>query len=302
MLAAPAYALRPNTYVASYGVDSGSCSYTAPCRTFSYALSQVQAGGVVTAIDSAGNSSFTINKAVTIMAPPGVSPSIVPVSGGAAITINALPFDAVILDGLIINGFGAGSNGIVFNSGASLTVRNCVISNMTGDGLDAFPSLNSSHSISISNTTVSNNGGYGIFVRPTGSASVSATFDHVKTQYNGASFYGIALNSQSTTGWVNGDVTDSVSSNNGGGYLAAGNGGAGGATSAILTVARSLVTENNFGVTGLGQGTNNFGFVMLSQTMIANNTTPCSGIVYSYGDNPLSNNGALCNFFQIAKD
>src|SRR5215469_14957204 len=107
VLAAPAYALRPNTYVASYGADTGTCSYTAPCRTFTYALSQVQTGGVVTAIDSAGNSSFTINKSVTITAPAGVSPNIVASAGGAAITINA-PNAAVSLQGLTLEGGGTG--------------------------------------------------------------------------------------------------------------------------------------------------------------------------------------------------
>src|SRR5215469_15298073 len=102
MLAAPAYALRPITYVASYGADSGACSYTAPCRNFSYALSQVQAGGVVTAIDSAGYSSFTISQSVTIAAPPGVTPIIIPAAGGDAIDINPSSAITVVLRGLTL--------------------------------------------------------------------------------------------------------------------------------------------------------------------------------------------------------
>jgi hypothetical protein len=274
MLAAPAYALRPNTYVASYGVDSGACSYTAPCRTFSYALSQVQAGGVVTAIDSAGNSSFTINKAVTIMAPAGVTPSIVPTAGGAAITINALPFDAVILQGLTINGFNSGLNGIVFNSGASLTVEDCIIRDMTGDGIEFFPYLNSTHSLSISNTVASNNSGYGILVQPTASASVTATFNHVTTQHNGANFYGISLNSASTTGTVFGSATDMVSSDNGGGFLVQGGG-------AFLAIFRSVAANNTIS----GVATSNLGTVVLSQTSFVNNANTCSGDMYSWGDN-----------------
>jgi hypothetical protein len=70
--AAPALALRARVFVASYGMDSGNCSYTAPCRTLNFAFNAVVAGGEITMIDSAGYDPLTITKAITITSPPGV--------------------------------------------------------------------------------------------------------------------------------------------------------------------------------------------------------------------------------------
>jgi hypothetical protein len=179
--AAPAHALRPNTYVASYGADSGTCSYTAPCRTFAYALSQVQAGGVVTAIDSAGNSPFTIDKAVTIMAPAGVSPSIQAAAGGTAITVSAGASDVVVLDGLTLAGANSAKYGVYFTSGAQLEVTNCVIRDFTFDGISVFPSTQAS--VLISNTILSNNN-VGADVASINGGPIIAAINHVTATNN----------------------------------------------------------------------------------------------------------------------
>src|SRR6516164_7440187 len=72
----------------------------------------------------------------------GVEAGVVPVAGGNAIDINASPSDAIVLRGLTLNGSGIGLNGINFNSGASLTITNCVVQNFvhtagpgTGNGI-----------------------------------------------------------------------------------------------------------------------------------------------------------------------
>ena len=183
MLAAPAYALRPNTYVASYGADTGACSYLAPCRSFSYALSQVQAGGVVTAIDSAGNSPFTIDKAVTIMAPPGVSPSIQAPANGIAITINAGSNDTVVVSGLTLNGvLNSADFGIQFNSGLRLEIINCAIRSF-GIGVEFAPTPPVTPlavvSLLISNTIVSDSGATAVDMETINGASIIATLDHI---------------------------------------------------------------------------------------------------------------------------
>jgi hypothetical protein len=77
---------------------------------------------------------LAFSHAVTITSPAGVEAGIVPLAGGDAIDINAGPTDAVILRGLTLNGSDSGSNGVVFNSGGSLTVSDCVVQNFSWMG------------------------------------------------------------------------------------------------------------------------------------------------------------------------
>jgi len=282
---APAQA-RARVFVASYGNDSNPCTFGSPCKTFQQAVNVVDAAGEVTAIDSAGFGPINITKAVTITSPDGVEAGVVPVAGGNAIDINAGQSDAIVLHGLTLNGSGVGANGIVFNSGSILTVQNCVIRNLTGQGIDFVPSTSSS--LSVLHTYVGSNGGYGILVQPSGSAS--AVFDHVEAQYNGAFAYGIALDGHSTSGLVNGTVTDSVSSNNGDGFLVLSNGTMG--INGNLMVMRSLAANNHTGLqSSAGAGYDlNAPFLRISQTIVTNNVIPCSGLVQSYGDNTVNNN------------
>jgi len=282
---APAHA-RARVFVASYGNDSNPCTFGSPCKTFQQAVNVVDAAGEVTAIDSAGFGPINITKAVTITSPDGVEAGVVPVAGGNAIDINAGQSDAIVLHGLTLNGSGVGANGIVFNSGSILTVQNCVIRNLTGQGIDFVPSTSSS--LSVLHTYVGSNGGYGILVQPSGSAS--AVVDHVEAQYNGAFAYGIALDGHSTSGLVNGTVTDSVSSNNGDGFLVLSNGTMG--INGNLMVMRSLAANNHTGLqSSVGAGFDlNAPFLRISQTIVTNNVIPCSGLVQSYGDNTVNNN------------
>src|SRR6516162_1992124 len=210
---APANA-RARVFVASYGNDSNPCTFLSPCKTFQQAVNVVDAGGEVTAIDSAGFGPILITKAVTITSPNGVEAGIVPVSGGNSITINA-PLATVTLSGLTIDGGGAGANGIFVSSGGALVIQDCVIRNMTGDGIHFVSNFDSS--LSVANTFVGNNGGYGI-----------------------------ALDASLTAGSVNGTATDTVSSNNGGGFLVQGS------PSNVnnLMVMRSVAANNHTAVQG----------------------------------------------------
>ena len=107
---APANA-RARVFVASYGNDANPCTFGSPCKTFQVAVNAVDAGGEVTAIDSAGFGPINITKAVTITSPDGVEAGIVPPVNGTAITINAGPTDEVQLRGLTINGSGTAAMG-----------------------------------------------------------------------------------------------------------------------------------------------------------------------------------------------
>ena len=165
----PAQAQRARVFVASYGSDSNPCSFTQPCRTFQAAVTAVLAGGEVTAIDSAGFSPMTINKAVTITSPPGIEAGIAPSAGGTAITIAAGPTDVVVLRGLTLEGAATGQTEIAFADGAGLEILDCVIRNFTQTGISVGPGT--FISLLISNTRVLDNPTAGIALEPAQGAS-----------------------------------------------------------------------------------------------------------------------------------
>jgi hypothetical protein len=58
-------AARDRTFVASYGTDSGSCTFGSPCKIFQFAVNNTAVGGEVTAIDSAGFQPVTISNSIS---------------------------------------------------------------------------------------------------------------------------------------------------------------------------------------------------------------------------------------------
>lgn len=124
LLAASAQATSHRTFVAASGTDAGACGPTTPCRSLSYALSQINDGGEIVITQSGGygdaTGGLTINKSVSIIAEPGVIAALAPTTGNG-ITI-ATAGVKVVVKGLTINGRG-GSNGISMTQGASLLVE-----------------------------------------------------------------------------------------------------------------------------------------------------------------------------------
>ena len=294
LASAPAHA-RARTFVASYGNDSNPCTFGSPCKTFQQAVNVVDPGGEVTAIDSAGFGPISITKAVSITSPNGVEAGIVPVSGGNSITINAGPSDTITLSGLVIDGAGTGANGVLFAAGGALVMQDCVIRNMTGDGIHFVSNVISS--LSVANTFVSKNGGNGILVQPVGSASVTTVFERVRTQYNGLNSFGsgISLDVDATAGTVSGTATDTVSSNNSNGFTAEG-------ILASLTVVRSVAANNHTGVQGTGPSPGAFGIVYFGESTITNNVVACNSQVESFRDNYIIANGNNSCIFSVSKN
>ena len=281
---APAYA-RARVFVASYGNDSNPCTFGSPCRNFQQAVDAVDAGGEVTAIDSAGFGPITITKAVTITSPDGVEAGIVP-TAGAAIIINAGASDAVMLRGLTLNGAGVGANGILFNSGGSLTVTNCVVQNFEAEGISIQLETSTTVYFAIINTLISNNRLYGIDYHAANFSKATGVIDRVVVA---GGQNGIALNGGSST---NGSTTDvavsnSVVSNNSIEGIFAGNG-------SVFTVSIDNATVNGNG-TGIHAATP--ATVRLSRSVIqgngtgTENTTNPANTFYSYGNNLIASNG-----------
>jgi hypothetical protein len=262
----------------------------------------VLAGGEVTAIDSAGFGPITITKAVTITSPAGIEAGIVPAAGSNAITVNAGPNDAVVLRGLTVNGAGIGENGIVFNSGGSLTITNCVVQNSvfdgshftTGNGILIQPTSGALDFV-ITDTIVSGNGSYGLqYLPPGGSPNVNGTIDQVTATSN--SFLGIGINPLNASGGATVvGISNSNVSNNANG-ISAENGGA------ALTVSIDNVTVANN--SGDGIFVTNTSRVLLGHSVVTgnnigiqNSTSP--NTFYTYDDNRINKNLAedICDTF-----
>jgi hypothetical protein len=291
LLVTPAYALRANTYVASYGTDSGACSYSAPCRNFSYALSQVQAGGVVMAIDSAGYGAFSINKAVTIAAPAGVSPVIVAASGGTAIAITANSSDNIKLRGLTLDGGGTGNIGIFFTAGNNLSIEDCAVRNYTFSGLVLGNNGTIPLSLTVSNSYFTGNGANGILLQPNSSGIISASID--RTVLSGNGFAGLNLIGQTSSGGaVQAAVTDSVAANNvngsnGTGFLVQ---SAQNQSVALLSLSHSSAVNNTYGISAVGtNAVLNVGLSTVSQNG-AGYSIGTGAFIFSYGDNYFDGN------------
>ena len=204
--AAPAQALVARTFLSAAGSDSNNCANVlTPCRHLATAFAATAADGEIYVLDPANYGSLTITHGVSIqghgwasIAPPGSSSSAITISApGATDKINII---GVVLDGTAL----ASTNGIVFNSGGSLTVQDSVIRNFANNGINFVPAVFSG--ISVSRTLVSKNGAYGILVQPQG-AYATAVFNRVETQYNGA--FGIAIDATATTGTITATATDS---------------------------------------------------------------------------------------------
>jgi len=285
---APAHAQQARSFVSGLGSDlnAPNCTRTAPCRTFQKAHDNTIPTGEITVLDPGSFGSVTINRNISIIN-DGVGEAGALVSGGGVgITVAAGANDRVSLRGLTIKGldpqFG-GSNGIKFISAASLTVENCAIRNMNGDGIEMIANLaaNTTTTFTLSNTLVSDNGGNGIYIQPSGLGHVKVTLNRVEMYNNSAWGLGVSGSSVNLPGRVWTAVVDSVSANNNGGIAVSSTSG-----ETRLLVLRSLVAHNvGSGLVATGGGAL---ILVAGSAMFGNHegsSVSASGFVGSFGDN-----------------
>src|SRR5262245_48831598 len=115
--ALPAQAQNTRSWVSRFGSDASACTIGAPCQTFSRALTQTNAGGLINCLDAGdfGGVQVVITKAVTIDCTgtfAGVLVSGHGSAGFASIFITASATDVVTLRGLSIEGAGSNSFGV----------------------------------------------------------------------------------------------------------------------------------------------------------------------------------------------
>jgi len=188
------------TFVAAAGNDSNVCSVTFPCRSFDRALTQTDPGGEIIALDSAGYGSATVNKTVSIIAPPGVYAGISVFPGNDGVVVNGAGI-RVKLEGLSINGLG-GNRGINNVNSSLLSVVRCSVSNMTLSGIN---SAVAGAIVEITDTTATKNGGQGL-----GAAGAGTTITVVRSQFNNNANGGVLIGNGAIA-----SIVDSVANGNG---------------------------------------------------------------------------------------
>jgi large repetitive protein len=274
------------TFVSSSGADTNPCTVAAPCASFAHAFTLTQPNGIIAALDPGKYGPLTITYPVTING-NGWAAITAPASG-AGITINA-DIGNVILTGLEVDGGDAAYNGIVFNSGASLTVSNCIVKDFisanstTGNGIMIGPT-SGTVDFTIVHTVTLNNASAGIHYLPaSGSAAATGAIDHVIASNNAI---GMAVDlSAASGGSAAVTISNSIANNNTSDGIVT----ASAMATVTVTADRDEISSNG---TGVGVGANTT--VLLSRSMIANNSTygiSNAGTADSSEDNRIYGNG-----------
>jgi Right handed beta helix region len=279
--AAPALAAAARTFVSAAGNDGNNCTNVAtPCRHLATAYAATAANGEMYVLDPANYCALTITGPVSIEGHGWAS--IAPVSNNPAITINANAVDKINIIGVVLDGAAiANTTGIQFNSGGSLSVRDSVIRNFTGNGIAYTP--NGSNQLSVSNTLISDNGNDGIDINAGGTGTTNGVLDDVEIENSGAA--GLVVDTASQT--INVTVSNSViASSTLSGIFTISNTG-----TLVTTMVQNCTVANN-GADGLETSGAGATIFVTRSTITGNNTgwAASSGVVLSYGDNNIDGN------------
>jgi hypothetical protein len=289
LYATSARAGAQRTFVASTGLDTNPCTVAAPCRSFAFALTQTNAGGEIYVLNSAGYGSVTITQSVSIV--NQTSTAGVTATSGNAITINAAATDKIVLRGLTIVGGGTAQNGVIFNTGASLAVEDCTVTQFTDTGIRFQPTVASQ--LYVSNTRVANigPGGIGIYVVPSvSSGSVQATLERVEALDDSQA--GVFIDGRLSASNVKlyATIADSVlADSTTDGIHAVGN--ASGVPTFVM-LRDSTISNNAFGLSSELNATLAVGHSTISGNGQAFFTSG-GAVLESYGDNNVNGNSAL---------
>jgi hypothetical protein len=278
---AQAFAASDIVYVSTTGLDTHPCTRAAMCKTITHALTVVNKGGEVAIVGSGTYDNFTITKAVTIAAEPGVLASFDVPANTNGITIAAGGSDIVTLRGLNLGGQGSG-NGIQVNSAGQVNVEDCVSRNFSG-ALTFTPS--SAATLRVKGGVFDSPNNVAIFVCCfIGGKATNVSIDGAKI-YNGT-FAGI--NSDAAVATITNSTLTGLDGVNGDG---------------IHVAHGSAVVANNV-ISNYGAGIGNFDTSYLSSNTITGNSVGISvsgGTAFTRGDNTVEANttnvsGALTPF------
>jgi hypothetical protein len=244
-------------FVSAVSGNDGTCtgSTTSPCRTLGVALSKAFSGDVIQ-LETGGNyfGSTITNMSITIYSPHGAG-----IFGGESpcLNINVRATDVVTLDGIQCVP-AQGNNGIVFNTGEKLRIRNSSIHGAGGALCGVLFQPNSGAELFIEHSIISengtSNGGGGVCVAPRAKAVVSGVIDRLTSQNNR---YSLRAN-----GNTNLLVQNSIFSNN---FVALSATGA----ASILRISNDSIYKNNVGLQSLTGGQ----LISVGDNVLVANTT-----------------------------
>src|SRR5262245_33934136 len=213
---APADAQVTRAWVSGAGDDANNCSRTAPCKTFSGAVSKTVDGGIVNCLDSGGFGFVTITKSITIDC-GGTFGGIVAAST-SGVTVNG---DGVVvtLRNLSIDGVGTGQIGVNFVNGSALHIESCRIWGFRSGpavGIHFAPPSGVTGELYVSDSAISDSGNVeangGILIRPLSTGGARVLLERVQVKNNTS---GIRVDSTAqTANGITVTVSDSVSAGN----------------------------------------------------------------------------------------
>jgi hypothetical protein len=280
--ASMAQAQAPRTWVSGVGDDANPCSRTAPCKTWAGAISKTAPCGEIDALDPGGFGAVTITKSITLDG-TGTFASIL-ASLTTGIIINAASTDVITIRGISINGFCNGIRGINILQAKTVNVEDCVIFRFAGDGI--LSSDNNGLKLNVRNTVIRDNTGDGINI--TAAAATPARVTLLNVGLNGNA-NGIHAKSGVTV-----TAADSTFAGNSGAGVFSDN--TVGSSFAVIRVQRSQISGNGTGVQAGSGGGVAASVVEISQNLIDFNTgngvlVSGGGQVDTFTNNSITGNG-----------
>jgi hypothetical protein len=282
-----AQAQATRTWVSGVGDDVNPCSRTAPCKTFSGAISKTAEGGEINALDPGGFGTLTITKAITVDGTTGQGFGGVLASGASGFTVNicggtaagctnAHPSDAVvILRNLSINGMnqttGPGVSGVRYLEGARVFVENCTIFGFNTAGIDVNVDVNGF--LGVENTTIENTN-IGVRMNVTGSPTLNASLRNVVLKGSNTGLDVLAGTASISNSLVANNINNGIIAE--------------GAVGSVANVDNCVVTNNGTGInaaTGVATVRINNNGVYANGTGISN-----SGTMQSWKNNKVFGN------------
>lgn len=292
------------TWVSAGGTNTGTCSITAPCATFSYAMEQTAAGGEVTCLDSGafGQSTVTnIIKSIVInclglLASGAGAGSGAAAEGGVFAIFGTSASDRVVLRGLDLQSTN-GTNAIDFSGRGTLVLDHVKITSKSTDGSAGilFEPSNGPGRLVISDSMFTGGGGTtsgaGILVKPFFNGTAQVTINRVTVSANA---FGIAVDGSISPGGINMTISDSVLASNVQDGIVATSSPGNAPIAVLLTNVKS--TNNGYGIRSIGSNVT----VRVKNSDIAGNVTGLAtlsgGALLSAGNNLVQANGSDGSF------
>lgn len=277
-----AQAQASRTWVSGVGDDANPCSRTAPCKTWAGAISKTAACGEIDALDPGGFGAVTITKSITLDGTGTMASILASLVNG--IVINAASTDVITIRGISIDGFCNGLSGINLLQAKAVNVEDCVIFRMGGNGITSTD--NNGLKLNIRNTVIRDNGGDGMNIVAAAAGLARVSLHNVRLSGN--------VNGMHARSGVTVTASESVFAGNSGAGVFADNTVA--ASFAVVRVHRSQMSGNGTGVQAGSAAGVASSVVEISQNLIDFNTgngvlVSTGGQVDTFTNNSITGNG-----------